>query len=69
MPRTNKEVVTDDSEAATRADARVLARGIGGALPRAAIGTLVNLDFAAEEGMLFRHRHLLLYVDVRLRNA
>jgi hypothetical protein len=30
------------------------------ALLQAAIGTLVDLDFAAEEGVLFGYRHLLL---------
>jgi len=41
------------------ADAPILAREIGGALPQAAIGTLVDVDFAAEDSVLFGHRYLL----------
>ena len=46
------------------ADAPVLAREIGGGLPQAAIGTLVDVDLAAEDGVLFGHRHLLYMQNV-----
>ena len=47
------------------ADAPIRARQIGGALPQAAIGTLVDVDFAAQDGVLFGHRHLLIYAKRR----
>ena len=35
---------------------RFLVREIAGALPQAAIATLIDLDFAAEDGVLFGHQ-------------
>jgi hypothetical protein len=50
-----------------RAGAPILAGKIGGALPKVAVGTLVNMDFAAQNGVVFWHVNS--YEEAAARNA
>jgi len=51
------------------ADAPVLARQIGRALPQAAIGTLVDVDFAAEDRRIVCCSGIGIFYIVRMRKV